>query len=119
MADLVEMGMQQSRAFVWLFVGVGVKYKKQYKKPVQTAQNFNNSDLGALDSIVETIDKPSINAGGLGVAITQPQGDVVLVLITLSSILNDVRIAHTLKSATGRRQGWAQAIQGGIIFFSI
>jgi hypothetical protein len=39
MADPVEMGMQQSRAFVWLFVGVGVK-KKKFKKTVQTAQKL-------------------------------------------------------------------------------
>jgi hypothetical protein len=38
MADPVEMGMQQSRAFVWLFVGVGVKKKKIQKNSSNCAK---------------------------------------------------------------------------------
>ena len=42
--------------------------KKITKKTFKLRKNFNNSDLGALDFIVDKIiDKPSITPGGLGV----------------------------------------------------
>jgi hypothetical protein len=61
--------------FGYLWVSsVSKKNKKQFK----LRKNFNNSDLGALDFIVDKIiDKSSISAGGLGVVQSQPQGDGV------------------------------------------
>jgi len=52
--------------------------KNKNKKTIQTAKNFNNSDLGAFDFILDKIiDKSSITAGGVEGAIAQPQGDCV------------------------------------------
>jgi hypothetical protein len=57
---------------------VSKKIKNKNKKELKLRKNFNNSDLGALDSIVDK--KSSINhrsqLGGWG-AIPQPQGDGV------------------------------------------
>lgn len=50
---------------------VSKKNKKQFK----LRKNFNNSDLGALDFIVDKIiDKSSITAGGFRVQSLVPQG---------------------------------------------
>jgi hypothetical protein len=47
MADAVEMGMQQSREVVW------VSKRKHETKLFKLRRDFNNSDLGALDFIVD------------------------------------------------------------------
>ena len=51
MADAVEMGMSSHVSlFGYLWVS-----KKQNKKQFKLRKNFNNSDLGALDFIVDKI----------------------------------------------------------------
>jgi hypothetical protein len=52
--------------FGYLWVSA-VSVSKKNKRRFKLRKNFNNSDLGALDFIVDKIiDKSSITAGGLG-----------------------------------------------------